>query len=251
PDIVPGLAVRFLSQFAERIAVTSEESYHYFRREKVTVTGYPVRSAVYQMDRTEARQSLGLNLEDKTVLVFGGSRGARSINRALVAGLRELLQACQIVHISGRLDNDWVTGAAKQLPEPLRKRYQQHAYLHDMPQALVAADLAVARAGAATLGELPAAQLPSVLIPYPHSGQHQMPNAQYMQRNGAARVLLDEELEEKLVPTVLQLVDNDEMLSQMKESARAMARPDAAGAIAEELWALARRRIARRTGALP
>ena len=248
PDIVPGLAIRFLGQFAERIAVTSEESYHYFRREKVNVTGYPVRSTTYGLNKTEARRSLGLDPEEKTLLVFGGSRGARSINRALVAGLRELLPICQIVHISGRLDNDWVTGAAKRLPETLRPRYHLHAYLHDMPQALVAADLALARAGAATLGEFPAAELPSVLVPYPHSGQHQTPNANYMERNGAAQVLADDELEEKLVSTISGLLNDQEMLGQMRESARAMARSDAAAAIAELLWTLARRRMARRTG---
>jgi UDP-N-acetylglucosamine--N-acetylmuramyl-(pentapeptide) pyrophosphoryl-undecaprenol N-acetylglucosamine transferase len=248
PDIVPGLAIRFLSRFAERIAVSSEESYHYFRREKVNVTGYPVRSTIYHLNKTEARQSLGLDLEDKTLLVFGGSRGARSINRALVAGLRDLLPVCQILHISGRLDNDWVTGAAKRLPDSLRGRYHPYAYLHDMPQALVAADLAVARAGAATLGEFPAAELPSILVPYPHSGQHQTPNARYMERNGAAQVLQDAQLEERLVPAIANLLRDEELLGQMKESVRAMARPDAAGAIAGQLWTLARRRIARRMG---
>jgi UDP-N-acetylglucosamine--N-acetylmuramyl-(pentapeptide) pyrophosphoryl-undecaprenol N-acetylglucosamine transferase len=242
PDVVPGLAIRFLGRFATKVTVTSEESYHFFRREKVVVTGYPVRSEVFDLDRTEARQLLGLDPEVKTLLVFGGSRGARSINQALVAGLDKLLPACQIVHISGRLDADWVAGVAKRLPAPLRERYHHHAYLHDMPQALVAADLAVARAGAATLGEFPAAKLPALLVPYPHSGQHQSPNAEHMERNGAARVLPDADLEGKLVPTVLELLGDEGMLADMRESAHAMARPDAAYVIAGQLWQLARQR---------
>ena len=249
PDIVPGLAVRFLSRFAARIAVTSEESYHFFRREKVVVTGYPVRPSTYALDRVQARHSLDLDPEEATLLVFGGSRGARSINRALVAGLRQLLPVCQILHVSGRLDADWVSGAARNLPEELRQRYHHFVYMHDMPLALAAADLAVARAGAATLGEFPAVGLPAVLVPYPYSGQHQEPNAEYMEQNGAARVLPDAELEEKLVPTVLDLLEDEETLANMRESARAMARPDAAEAIAEQLWLLARQRTASDTGA--
>ena len=242
PDIVPGQAIRLLSHLAAKVAVTSEESYHYFRREKVVVTGYPVRPEVYELERAEARRALGLDTEAKTLLVLGGSQGARSINRALVAGLESLLPACQIVHVSGRLDADWVAGEANRLPAPLRERYHHCAYLHDMPQALVAADLAVARAGAATLGEFPAAKLPAVLVPYPYSGQHQVPNAAYMERNGAALVLPDADLEAKLLPTVLRLLGDEQVLAGMRESAHAMARPDAAEAIAEQVWRLASQR---------
>jgi UDP-N-acetylglucosamine--N-acetylmuramyl-(pentapeptide) pyrophosphoryl-undecaprenol N-acetylglucosamine transferase len=248
PDIVPGLAIRFLSRFATRIAVTSEESYHYFPRDKVSVTGYPVRPDLFDLDRAQAIQKLGLDPGEKTVLVFGGSRGARSINRALVAGLEELLSHCQIIHISGRLDTDWVAGAAKRLPETLQTRYHHFTYLHDMPLALVAADLAVARAGAATLGEFPAASLPSVLVPYPYSGQHQEPNADYMAQNGAAQVLADADLDKKLVPTILGLLDDEEALAAMRESAGAMARMDAAEAIGEQLWLIARRQAVGEAG---
>lgn len=244
PDIVPGQAIRLLSRFAAKVAVTSEESYYHLDRSKVVVTGYPVRHEVYELQRDDARQALDLAPEVKTLLVFGGSRGARSINQALVAGLQELLPICQIVHITGRLDADWVSGAAKSLPEALRSRYRTYPYLHDMAPALVAADLAVARAGAATMGEFPAAKLPAVLVPYPYSGHHQEPNAKYMARNGAAEVLSDADLAEKLVPTVLRLLGDEQTLANMRESANAMARPDAAEAIAEQLWLLVRQRAA-------
>jgi UDP-N-acetylglucosamine--N-acetylmuramyl-(pentapeptide) pyrophosphoryl-undecaprenol N-acetylglucosamine transferase len=251
PDIVPGLAIRFLSRFATRIAVTNEESLQFFPRTKVTVTGYPVRAEIYGLDRRQARLALDLDPEAKTLLIFGGSRGARSINRATVAGLRELLPVCQVLHISGRLDTDWVAGAAKSLPQDLAARYHHHTYLHDMPRALVAADLAVARAGASTMGEFPAAGLPAVLVPYPHSGQHQLPNAEYMARNGAAQVLLDGELEKEMVPAILALLADEQTLDSMAEATRAMARRDAAEAIAAELWQAARRRSGEGTDVRP
>jgi len=244
PDIVPGQAIRTLSRFAAKVAVTSEESCCYFDRSKVVVTGYPVRSEILTLSRAQARQALGLDPQSKVLLVFGGSQGARSINQALTAGLQSLLPICQVVHVSGRLDSDWVAGAAHDLPEEMRARYHHYDYLHDMPLALVAADLAVARAGAATLGEFPAAGLPAILVPYPYSGQHQNPNADYMARNGAARVLLDAELGEKLVPTLVELLDDApswQALSAMREAARSLARPDAAEAIAAQLHTLARR----------
>jgi len=244
PDIVPGQAIQRLSRFAARVAVTSEESCRYFDQNKVVVTGYPVRSEILTLGRAEARQALGLDPLSKVLLVFGGSQGARSINQAFMAGLQSLLPICQVVHISGRLDAEWVKNAARDLPEAMRARYHHYDYLHDMPLALAAADLAVARAGAATLGEFPAAGLPAVLVPYPYSGQHQNPNADYLSRNGAARVVLDAELGEKLVPTLMELLDDApswQALVAMRESARSMARPSAAEAIAGELCSLARR----------
>ena len=124
------------------------------------------------------------------------------------------------------------------------ERYHQFDYVHDMPQALVAADLVVARAGAATMGEFPAAGLPAILVPYPYSGQHQNPNAEYMARNGAAWVLRDAELQEDLVPKVLELLNDDRALADMRESTRSLARPDAAEAIGELLLQIARQRYA-------
>lgn len=242
PDIVPGLAIRFLSRFAVKLAVTSEESYQYLPREQVVVTGYPVRKEFFSVDRAEARRRLNLDPDDTVLLVYGGSRGARSINRAVVSGLAELLKHCSIVHISGRLDADWVVGAAKRLPDGLRARYHHYAYLDEMPTALLAADLAVTRAGAATLGELPAASLPAILVPYPHSGRHQKANAEHMVRNGAARMLLDQDLESELLATILGLLSQRDELLRMVEAARAMLRQDAAAALAGHLWQLARDR---------
>ena len=236
PDLEPGLAVRALSRLAKRVAVSFPEVAGYFDPSKVVTAGYPVRAEFFAADKAESREAFGLEKELKTVTVFGGSRGAHSINLALSQCLERLLEVCQVIHICGPLDAEWVMENRTQLPDQLRSRYRAYPYLHEeMPGALAAADLAVARAGAATLGEFPALGLPSILVPYPYAGQHQELNADYLVSRGAAVKIADAELGEKLLPTILDLLNDEEALAEMSERARALARPQAAQRIAEEL----------------
>lgn len=253
PDIEPGIAIRAMSGLATRIAVTSEESTRYLPRDKVVVTGYPVRPEISTIGREQARRKLDLEAELPVLLVFGGSRGARSINTALLAGLGELLPWCQVVHVSGKLDAEVVAAAPAlwALPEELRRRYHLHAYLHEMPAALAAADLAVARAGAATLGEFPAAGLPAILVPYPYSGRHQQRNAQFMQQHGAAVELADARLGEELVPKARELLQDRSTLLRMRQAAQALAQPQAAQTIARQLRLMAAPARPKETGVQP
>jgi UDP-N-acetylglucosamine--N-acetylmuramyl-(pentapeptide) pyrophosphoryl-undecaprenol N-acetylglucosamine transferase len=239
PDIEPGLAIRVLSRLAQRVAVSVEESQRYFPAHKTTVTGYPVRPELLTVDKGEAKKALGLEEGLKTLLVFGGSRGAHSINLALSKILNHLLDVCQIIHICGRLDAQWVEDWQAELPARLRVRYKAYVYLHEeMALALAAADLVVARAGAATLGELPALGLTSILVPYPYAGRHQELNANYLVSRGAAVKIDNADLEEKLLPTVMELLGNEELLMQMRERVRSLARPKAAQHIVSELQRL-------------
>jgi UDP-N-acetylglucosamine--N-acetylmuramyl-(pentapeptide) pyrophosphoryl-undecaprenol N-acetylglucosamine transferase len=119
-------------------------------------------------------------------------------------------------------------------------RYHPYPYLHDeMVQALAAADLVIARAGASVLGEFPAVGLPSILVPYPYAGQHQDANAAYLADRGAALVVPDSELAGRLAPAVLGLFTKPERLAAMAAGTRALARPDAAAAIGQKLRQLA------------
>ena len=241
PDLEPGLAVRALSRLATRVAVSFPEVARYFDPSKVVTAGYPVRAEFFAADRAEARRAFGLEEGLKTVIVFGGSRGAHSINLALSQCLDRLLEVCQVIHVCGPLDAEWVMENRAQLPDRLRSRYRAYSYLHEeMPAALAAADLAVARAGAATLGEFPALGLPSILAPYPYAGQHQELNADYLVSRRAAVKIADADMGEKLLPTILKLLSDEETLAEMSERARALARPDAAQRIAEELEQLGR-----------
>jgi UDP-N-acetylglucosamine--N-acetylmuramyl-(pentapeptide) pyrophosphoryl-undecaprenol N-acetylglucosamine transferase len=241
PDLQPGLAIRALSRLATRVSVSFPEVAKCFAKGKVVVAGYPVRAQFFAADRGGARKAFGLEEGLKTVTVFGGSRGAHSINTALSQCLERLLEVCQVIHICGQLDAERMMERRAQLPERLRSRYRAYPYLHgEMPIALAAADLVVARAGAATLGEFPALGLPSILVPYPYAGQHQEPNADYLVSRGAAVRIADAELGEKLLPTILGLLGDEEALAGMGARARALARPDAAQRIVEELQRLSK-----------
>jgi UDP-N-acetylglucosamine--N-acetylmuramyl-(pentapeptide) pyrophosphoryl-undecaprenol N-acetylglucosamine transferase len=241
PDIEPGLAIRWLSRLADKVAVTFPEVAAHFPG-KTVVTGYPVRPEILTAAGRpgEARRQLGLAQDEPVLLVFGGSRGSRSINQALAAALPELLLRCQVVHISGNLDWPQAQERAQALPAELRPRYHLSAYLHDagMAQALAAADLVIARAGASTLGEFPALGLPSILAPYPYSGQHQDANADYLASRGAALKIADAELPARLLPAVVSLLGNPTALQAMAGAARSLAQPAAAANIAQELLRL-------------
>jgi UDP-N-acetylglucosamine--N-acetylmuramyl-(pentapeptide) pyrophosphoryl-undecaprenol N-acetylglucosamine transferase len=241
PDIEPGLALRFLALRARAVAVTAEESrrYHPANR-RIVVTGYPTRPDLVLLDRPAARGRLGLEPDRPVVLAFGGSRGARSINRALWGCLPALLERAQVVHVTGELDWPEVESRRAGLPAGLAARYHPYAYLHEMMgAALAAADLAVSRAGASSLGELPLFGLPAILVPYPHAWRYQKVNADYLAGAGAARVILNEDLASRLGPAVLALLDDPAGRQAMAESSRRLARPGAARAIAEEIERLA------------
>jgi undecaprenyldiphospho-muramoylpentapeptide beta-N-acetylglucosaminyltransferase len=235
PDIEPGLALRSVSRFADKIAVPVDDSHNYFRpAAPLTTTGYPVREELTRWHRANSREELGIDGEEDTLLVYGGSKGARSINRALFANLGALLPAMRIVHISGELDWPAVEKSVDQLPEELRARYFPFPYLHDrMGAAMASADLVVARAGASTLGEFPAFELPAILIPYPHAWRYQRVNARYLVDRGGGVMLNDEDLPDKLASTVLELMADEDKRANMRIATRKLFQPDAARRIGD------------------
>jgi UDP-N-acetylglucosamine--N-acetylmuramyl-(pentapeptide) pyrophosphoryl-undecaprenol N-acetylglucosamine transferase len=241
PDIEPGLAVRFAACLARRVAVTVPESRRFFRGRKVIVTGYPVRAEFGSLERAACRAALGLAPEDSLLVVIGGSTGARGINRALCGLLEEVLRLVRVVHLCGERDWGWVAERAEALPAPLGARYRVAPYMHaeELGPVLAAADLALCRAGAMTLGELPFFGLPAILVPYPYAWRYQQINSDWLVGHGAAVRLDEERLGDELVPTLRALLGDRQRLGTMAGQMRALARPDAARRLAAELWALA------------
>lgn len=247
PDLEPALAVKLISRVARRIAVTAEASRAYFRGRRagrVIVTGYPVRPELAALAadpaaRERARARFGLEPGRPTVLVTGGSRGARSLNRAVLAALPDWLRDFAVIHLTGELDWPGVEPARAALTDAQRRRYHAFPFLHEMGLALAAADLVVSRAGASALGEYPLFGLPAILVPYPYAWRYQKVNADHLAERGAALRLDDKDLAAQLAGQVRALLGDAERLAAMRAAARALAQPDAARRLAREWAALA------------
>lgn len=237
PDVEPGSSIRIALPMAQRVACTTDGSRAFVPADKMVVTGYPVRAeirAARSLSRENALGMFDLAPGRPTLFVFGGSRGARNINRALMAVLPELLTEAQIIHVSGTLTWPEVEANAATLPTGLRDYYRPYPYLHDeMGAAFRAADLVLARAGASMLGECPAFGLPAILVPLTFAWRYQKVNADYLTDHGAAVQLTDETLAEELLPTVRNLLFDREKLAQMATAAAALDKPTATADLAQ------------------
>ncbi len=241
PDVEPGLALKMLSHFAKRITVSTEDSRRFFpKKADVQITGYPVRPELTHWRKSAGRQRLGITGEKPVLLVVGGSKGARSINMAILAHLEILLEQVEIIHLTGELDWPKVESAREELPAQKAQHYHAYPYLHDeMGAALSAADLAISRAGASVLGEFPLFGLPAILVPYPHAWRYQKVNADMLTQRGAALVIEDAKLKSGLALTVEKLLETPEKLDAMRAAMASLRAPDAAKSIARHLIDLA------------
>lgn len=247
PDIEPGKAIKSLSRLVQRIACTAPASQKFFPKGKTVVTGYPIRlelRAATKLDKNESLAKFNFLADRLTLFVFGGSRGARSINQALMASLPQLLNEVQIIHISGTLDWPDIAANTKMLAPDLRQYYRCYPYLHEeMGAAFRAADLVLARAGASMLGECPAFGLPAILVPYPYAWRYQKVNADYLVDRGAAVRLNDDKLSAELLPTIFSLIQNKARLAEMSANAKGLDIPDAGDNLARLLVSLAKRAV--------
>lgn len=202
-NVVPGKANRLAGYIADRIGVSFEDSLAFFPSGKACWVGYPVRREIGTVARGQARVHLDIPATARVIFVFGGSQGARSINRAIVDALPALLDRPDIyvIHITGQIrsaeyDAEEDTRARLDrlalAPDAL-SRYHRYAYAHDIERFYAASDVVIGRAGAATVTEICACGLPSILIPLPYSpGDHQALNARTLETGGAGLVVYEE-----------------------------------------------------------
>ena len=238
PDIEPGMALNSLARSADVLAVTTEQTQQFFNK-RVYETGYPLRPELSLWDRQTAQHHLGISGKLPVLLVLGGSKGAHSINLAVLNRLSALLEKFEVIHISGETDWQLVESAREQLPAGLAERYHAMSYLHEMGAALASADLVVSRAGASSLGEYPLFGLPAILVPYPYAWRYQKVNADYLARRGAAITLEDHRINEELLVTLNVLIENPNKLKAMRAAMFELSHPRAAEKIASALIQLA------------
>jgi UDP-N-acetylglucosamine--N-acetylmuramyl-(pentapeptide) pyrophosphoryl-undecaprenol N-acetylglucosamine transferase len=241
PDIEPGLALKAIARFAACIAVTAEESKKYFsNKRKIFTSGYPTRPVLGKWDQKSARKNFNLADSKPVLLIYGGSKGARSINYAVLNQLPDLLAIAQVIHISGELDWQAVCARQQELTQEQAADYHVFQYLHEeMGAALASADLVVSRSGASSLGEFPLFGLAAILVPYPYAWRYQNVNAQYLAKRGAAVVLEDSQLELELVPRIKRLLENPVQLKAMRSAMQGLSHTQAAAMIGQRLFSLA------------
>jgi UDP-N-acetylglucosamine--N-acetylmuramyl-(pentapeptide) pyrophosphoryl-undecaprenol N-acetylglucosamine transferase len=232
----PGVTTRLLARFSKEVFLNFREAASYLPAgTKWRHVGNPVRPEFKRLERAAAVEKWGLNPQMPTLLVFGGSQGAMSINRAVALALPKLGDVCNLIWSRGFLDQSepvgW-RGPGVLVVKP---------YIDDMPSAYAAADLAVCRSGAMTLSELQAAALPAILVPYPYAaGDHQKHNAETFARTGGARIIDNWDLSgEKLFAVVNELLDNPDELTRMKRALEKIPRHNAAEIIADEIMRVA------------
>jgi UDP-N-acetylglucosamine--N-acetylmuramyl-(pentapeptide) pyrophosphoryl-undecaprenol N-acetylglucosamine transferase len=228
PNAAIGIANRLAAPFVRRAYVAFPEAERHFRRGATLVTGVPLRSGFTPSDHHPGRTL--------SVLVLGGSQGAESLNRTVPRALSRV--DVTVVHQCGAGRDAAVRALYAELGFGARARVEP--FIEDMPAALAKADLVIGRAGAGAVAEICAVGRPSVLVPYPFAGDHQRHNAESLERRGAAVCILTKDLTEDRLESVLRRMDRDRAaLARMAASARALGRPTAATAIAEDLLRLA------------
>lgn len=229
----PGITNRILSRFTGAVALTFEEAGRYFPpRAVIKVTGLPVRKEILDRERDQARKNLGLPADGLLVLSFGGSQGARSINNAMLALLKKFAgrKGMYFLHVTGPGNyTGFVDEINKGIDLPGSGNITITSYMHDMPSALAAADLAICRAGAATLAEITAVGLPAVLVPYPYAAEnHQEYNARALESKKAAVVIRDRDLSGDLLALeVERLTGRPEVLKDMSRASKELGKPRA------------------------
>ena len=245
-NAVPGKANRWAGKLVDHIAVGLAECARHFGHKPVTVTGTPIRAGLRAGKAADAHARLGLERGRMTILVMGGSQGARAINEITASALPwldEWREQMQFVHLSGPRDERFVRDAYERNGFAAKVM----SFCDEMELAYSAADLVMARSGAATLTELAAFGLPAILIPYPAAaGNHQLHNARVFERAGAARVIEQSQLGslhtaagERLAEEISGLLAQATARARMATAARSLAVENASERIADLVEAYA------------
>lgn len=235
----PGVTNKLLSKRVDKICVAYEGLEKYFPKEKIVLTGNPVRDSILEMGKKEeeAYRFFGFRKDRKTILVVGGSLGARTINECMRENLHEIEKRnTQLI---------WQTGESfyQNIPSELLERQNERIrivpFIKEMDKAYSIADSIISRAGAIAISELAIVGAPVILVPFPYASEdHQTKNAQALADRQAACLIPDQDASSKLIPQLLELLDDEERARELSENIRQFARPHAIDAIIQEIITL-------------
>lgn len=235
-NVYPGLTNKILSRFVDIVALNFTDARKHFSNKvkaEFETTGNPIRKAIMTADRKESFARLNLDPEKMTVLVFGGSQGSASINKAMITIYKQFqhLDKLQIIHIAGKNNYDDYRKVMKKkgINVSEYENYKIIPYLKKMELAYAVSDLIVSRAGATGIAEITAKGIPAILIPYPHAAaDHQAYNARALADKDAAVIIPDSKLDGKmLLEHINKLINNKDRLKEMAVSSRKLGKPDA------------------------
>ena len=233
-NAVAGVTNKILSKFVDKIAVGTQDALKNFPADKTTYTGNPIRAEVLEGKKEDGLKEFNFTADKPIVLISGGSRGARSINDAMIDVLKSAAQknSAQFLHVTGKGEFDSVTNKLTSVLDA--PNIKVVPYLYNMPRAMAMADLAIFRAGATGLAELTARGVPAILIPYPYAAEnHQEFNARALVEAGAARMILNKDLTAELLQKNLdELLSSPEKLKAMAKASLSLGKPNAADEIA-------------------
>ncbi len=230
-DAHPGVVSRVTAPYAAAVSVAFEEAKKFIKSNNIFVNGNPVRKTFSSISKNDAINELNLDANKKVLLIIGGSQGAKSLNEAMKTIIQPLVQEHNflVIHQTGKNKHDEYIEELKPIcPDLLYdSSYIVRPYFENTALLYAAADLAVTRAGSLTLSELCLSALPSILVPYPYAAaDHQRYNARAMEKAGAAVYLDDRECNaDNLMMFILDLLNNENKLLKMKDSAKILAKP--------------------------
>jgi len=230
---IPGITNKVLSRVADRVYLGFESAAKYFKKKNnLVITGNPLRRIMTDEYKGNPLESFGLKEDIPTLLVFGGSQGARSLNRAAVEYFLSNREVQGIIQ-TGSSEYEWVKERLGEMTE----RVFVSDYILNIRDAYEVSDIALARAGALSVSELAAVGLPSILVPYPHSvDDHQIYNARFLASAGAAVIINDSELDgERLESVISGFLKDPDKLEEMKKSALKASVRDAASRIVDDI----------------
>lgn len=230
----PGLTNRIFSRDANKICIAYQQAKKHFPKEKTILTGNPVRSEILQLpSKEEACIHLGLKITKPIILSIGGSQGSNSMNNAWIKGLKKLIELdMQLIWQVGKFD----------IHKIKKNKMSHHSniifmeFIENIPTCYAAADIIVSRAGALTISEVCLIGKPYILIPFPwSSNDHQNQNAKILEEKEAALIIKNEEIEQKLVNSVIQLVNDSSMKKKMSRNILELGKPKATNDIVNEI----------------